>query len=71
MTNLSDTPVFSEAAGAALVGTTGEAAAVKAAVTAAVAAISPTGDNRGPAEFKRHIAGIIIGRAITRALSRA
>jgi carbon-monoxide dehydrogenase medium subunit len=71
MTNLSDTPVFSEAAGAALVGTTGEAAAVKAAVTAAVAAINPTGDNRGPAEFKRHIAGIIIGRAITRALSRA
>jgi hypothetical protein len=59
------------AAGAALVGTTGDAAAVKAAVTAAVAAINPTGDNRGPAEFKRHIAGIIIGRAITRALSRA
>lgn len=71
MTNLSDTPIFSAAAGAALVGTTGDAAAVKAAVTAAVAAINPTGDNRGPAEFKRHIAGIIIGRAITRALSRA
>ena len=71
MTNLSDTPIFSEAAGAALVGTTGDAAAVKAAVAAAVAAINPTGDNRGPAEFKRHIAGIIIGRAITRALSRA
>jgi carbon-monoxide dehydrogenase medium subunit len=71
MTNLADTPIFSAAAGAALVGTTGDAAAVKAAVTAAVAAINPTGDNRGPAEFKRHIAGIIIGRAITRALSRA
>lgn len=71
MTNLSDTPIFSEAAGAALVGTTGDADAVKAAVAAAVAAINPTGDNRGPAEFKRHVAGIIIGRAITRALSRA
>ncbi|MCA3447885.1 MAG: xanthine dehydrogenase family protein subunit M [Rhodobacter sp.] len=71
MTNLADTPVFSDAAGAALVGTAGDAAAVKAAVTAALAAINPTGDNRGPAEFKRHIAGIIIGRAITRALSRA
>jgi carbon-monoxide dehydrogenase medium subunit len=71
MTNLADTPVFSDAAGAALVGTTGDAAAVKAAVTAALAAINPTGDNRGPAEFKRHIAGIIIARAITRALSRA
>jgi len=71
MTNLADTPVFSDAAGAALVGTAGDAAAVKAAVAAALAAINPTGDNRGPAEFKRHIAGIIIGRAITRALSRA
>ncbi|MCA3510054.1 MAG: xanthine dehydrogenase family protein subunit M [Rhodobacter sp.] len=71
MTNLSDTPIFSAAAGAALVGTSGDAAAVKAAVTAAVAAINPTGDNRGPAEFKRHVAGIIIGRAIMRALSRA
>jgi carbon-monoxide dehydrogenase medium subunit len=71
MTNLGDTPVFSDAAGTALVGTAGDAAAVRAAVTAAQAAINPTGDNRGPAEFKRHIAGIIIGRAITRALSRA
>jgi carbon-monoxide dehydrogenase medium subunit len=71
MTNLGDTPVCSDAAGTALVGTAGDAAAVRAAVTAALAAINPTGDNRGPAEFKRHIAGIIIGRAITRALSRA
>ena len=71
MTNLSDTPVFSAKAGAALVGTTCDAAAVKAAVAAAVAEINPTGDNRGPADFKRHVAGIIIGRAITRAWSRA
>jgi carbon-monoxide dehydrogenase medium subunit len=71
MTNLSDTPVFSAAAGAALVGTAGDSEAVKAAVAAALKDINPTGDNRGPVEFKRHVAGIIIGRAITRALSRA
>jgi carbon-monoxide dehydrogenase medium subunit len=71
MTNLSDTPVFSAAAGAALVGTAGDSEAVKAAVAAALKDINPTGDNRGPIEFKRHVAGIIIGRAITRALSRA
>lgn len=71
MTNLSDTPVFSAAAGAALVGTAGDSEAVKAAVAAALNDINPTGDNRGPVEFKRHVAGIIIGRAITRALSRA
>lgn len=71
MTNLSDTPVFSAAAGAALVGTAGDSEAVKAAVAAALKDINPTGDNRGPVEFKRHVAGIVIGRAITRALSRA
>ena len=71
MTNLSDTPVFSTAAGAALVGTAGDRAAIAAAVAAALADINPTGDNRGPVEFKRHVAGIIIGRAIERALSRA
>ncbi len=71
MTNLSDTPVFSTAAGAALVGSAGDRAAIAAAVAAALADINPTGDNRGPVEFKRHVAGIIIGRAIERALSRA
>jgi carbon-monoxide dehydrogenase medium subunit len=71
MTNLADTPVFSAKAGAALVGTAGDAAAVKAAVAAAQADISPMGDNRGPEEFKRHVAGIVIARAIQRALSRA
>ncbi len=58
MTNLSDTPVFSAAAGAALVGTAGDAAAVKAAVAAALDDINPSGDNRGPvgiqAACRRH-----------------
>ena len=71
MTNLSDTPIWSAAAGAALIGTTGDAAAVSAAVAAALEAIDPTEDNRGPVEFKRHVAGVIIRRAIERALSRA
>ncbi|WP_223421594.1 FAD binding domain-containing protein [Tateyamaria pelophila] len=71
MTNLSDVPVFSEAANAALVGTTCDAAAVKAAVAAALEDIDPTEDNRGPVEFKMHVAGIIIARAIERAWSRA
>ncbi len=71
MTNLSDTPVYSAAAGAALVGTACDAAAIKSAVTAMLADINPAADNRGPVEFKRHLAGIILGRAITRAFSRA
>jgi aerobic carbon-monoxide dehydrogenase medium subunit len=71
MTNLSDTPVYSAAAGAALVGTSCDAASIKAAVAAMLADINPSSDNRGPVEFKRHLAGVILGRAIARAFSRA
>ncbi len=71
MTNLSDTPIFSEEAGAALVGTTCDAAAIGAAVAAAQGAIDPAEDNRGPVDFKMHVAGTIIRRAIERAVSRA
>lgn len=71
MTNLSDTPIWSEAAGAALIGTACDEASVKAAVIAMLSDIDPTEDNRGPVAFKRHAAGIVLGRAIARAWSRA
>lgn len=71
MTNLSDTPVFSEAASAALVGSDLRAEAVSAAVKAALDDIDPAEDNRGPVEFKKHVAGVILHRAIERAISRA
>jgi carbon-monoxide dehydrogenase medium subunit len=71
MTNLSDVPVWSEAAADALVGTDCGPDAVKAAVNAMLGDIDPTEDNRGPVEFKRHAAGIVLGRAIARAWSRA
>ena len=71
MTNLSDTPIYSEAAGAALIGTPVNDAALTAAVTAMLADIDPTEDNRGPIAFKKHVAGIILRRAIERAWSRA
>lgn len=70
MTNLSDTPVWSEAAGAALVGTSVDDAAIKAAVAAMLEDIDPAQDNRGPVAFKKHVAGVILGRAIARAWSR-
>ncbi|MEP3947253.1 xanthine dehydrogenase family protein subunit M [Ascidiaceihabitans sp.] len=71
MTNLSDTPVYSEAAGAALVGTTVDDAALKAAMAAMLGDIDPSEDNRGPVAFKNHVAGVILRRAIERAWSRA
>ncbi|PYG27203.1 FAD binding domain-containing protein [Pelagimonas varians] len=70
MTNLSDVPVWSEAAGAALVGTACDDTAIKAAVAAMLGDIDPSEDNRGPVAFKRHVAGITLSRAITRAWSR-
>lgn len=71
MTNLSDVPVFSEAAAEALIGTSCDPAAIKAAVAIALTEIDPTEDNRGPVKFKMHVAGVIITRAIERAWARA
>ena len=71
MTNLSDTPVYCEASVDALTGTDAGAAAITAAVAAMQTAIDPQEDNRGPVDFKRHVAGIILKRAIERAVSRA
>jgi len=70
MTNLSDTPVYSEAAGVALVGGTLDDISLKASVAAMLNDIDPTEDNRGPIAFKKHVAGVILRRAIERAWSR-
>lgn len=66
MTNLADTPVWSEAAGAALA-----AGDVAACVSAMMGAIDPVADNRGPVAFKKHVAAVILRRAIERAQGRA
>ncbi|MEM8591217.1 MAG: xanthine dehydrogenase family protein subunit M [Pseudomonadota bacterium] len=71
MTNLSDTPVWSEAAGNALLGSSVGKDEINAAVAAMLEDIDPQHDNRGPVEFKRHVAGVILGRAIARAWTRA
>jgi len=71
MTNLSDIPVLSPGAGEALTGTPIDDAAIAAAVAATLDDIDPVEDNRGPVAFKRHVAGIILTRAIQRAWDRA
>jgi carbon-monoxide dehydrogenase medium subunit len=71
MTNLADTPIWSADAGAALLGTDCGPDAVAASVAAMKADIHPGADNRGPVAFKMHVAGIVLGRAIARAWSRA
>ncbi|WP_170600740.1 FAD binding domain-containing protein [Ruegeria arenilitoris] len=66
MTNLSDTPVWSDAASAALA--SGD---VDGCVAAMLEVIDPVADNRGPVEFKKHVAAVMLRRAIDRAQSRA
>ena len=69
VTNLKDTPVHIGDGG--LSATDLGAAAQAAAVAAMQAAIDPSSDNKGPAEFKRHVAGVILRRAIALAAGRA
>ena len=71
MPNLSDTPVWCESAADALTGSSLDSSAIDAAVSAMQEAIDPQEDNRGPVDFKRHVAGVILRRAIERAASRA
>jgi carbon-monoxide dehydrogenase medium subunit len=71
MTNLADRPIFSAGAAAALEGTTLDEPALAAAVAAMQGDIDPSADNRGPVEFKRHLAGVMLRRAVARAAARA
>ena len=71
MTNLSDTPVFCGAASDALIGTSVSAEDIKNAVSSMIDAIDPAEDNRGPVEFKKHAAAVVLSRAIERAWQRA
>ena len=71
LTNVADTPLFAEAASQALIGTDLDAAAVDAAVAAARAITDPASDGRGPSEYRTHVAGIMVKRAIEAAKERA
>lgn len=71
LTNVADRPLFAEAASAAAVGTTLDPAAVKTVADAAMAITDPASDGRGPAEYRRAMAGIMVARALLKAASRA
>jgi aerobic carbon-monoxide dehydrogenase medium subunit len=71
LTNVADTPLWAEAAAQALIGTRLDQAAIASAANAAEAITNPASDGRGPAEYRRKMAGVMVQRAIERAKSRA
>ena len=71
LTNVGQTPLFVAAAGEALVGTQVDDGAISAAVEAAKGLAEPVADLRGPEDYRTHAAGVMVRRAIERALARA
>ena len=71
LTNVGDTPLYADAAGQALVGTSVDDAAISAAVAAAMAITAPATDGRGPADFRTKVAGVMVRRAIEEARDHA
>jgi carbon-monoxide dehydrogenase medium subunit len=71
LTNLSETPLLAAAAAQAVIGTSLDDVALKQAAAAAEAIMSPASDARGPIEYRKHVGGIMVMRALQRAASRA
>ena len=64
------TALLVEEAGAALVGTQLEATAIEAAVAASREAACPISDKRGTAEYRTHVVGVLVARAVAQAQAR-
>ena len=65
------TPLLVLDAGAALVGTALDEASIAKAAALAQAAAKPISDMRGDADYRRHLVGVLVKRAIAIALDRA
>jgi carbon-monoxide dehydrogenase medium subunit len=71
LTNVGDTPLLAKDAADAVRGTAMDDAAITQAVERAQAITNPAADGHGPAEFRTHVAGIMVRRALMRAKERA
>jgi carbon-monoxide dehydrogenase medium subunit len=71
LTNLHETPLLAVDAANAVVGTSLDAASLKKAAAAAEAIMSPAADARGPVEYRKHVGGIMVQRALQRAAACA
>jgi len=71
LTNVHETPLLATEAAKAVIGSSLDAATLKKAAAAAEAIMSPAADARGPVEYRKHVGGIMVTRALQRAASRA
>ena len=71
LTNVAEKPLSADAAAKLVIGTDLDAATMKKAAAAAEAITSPAADGRGPVEYRRKMAGVMVMRALARAKSRA
>ena len=71
LTNLAETPLLADDAAKAVIGTSLDAASLKKAAAAAEAIMSPAADARGPVEYRKHVGGIMVMRALQRAATKA
>jgi carbon-monoxide dehydrogenase medium subunit len=71
LTNVHETPLLATDAAKAVIGTSLDAATLKNAAAAAEAIMAPAADARGPVEYRKHVGGIMVTRALQRAASRA
>ncbi|MFG1428959.1 FAD binding domain-containing protein [Roseixanthobacter glucoisosaccharinicivorans] len=71
LTNVGDTPLLAEEAAHILTGTSADASSLARAIAAAEAITEPATDGRGTAAYRTKMAGIMLQRALARALARA
>lgn len=71
LTNLSETPLLATDAATAVIGTSLDEASLKHAADAARAIMNPAADARGTAEYRTHVGGIMVMRALQRAMQKA
>jgi len=71
LTNVAETPLLASDAANVLIGSTMDKAAIDKAVAAAEAITNPAHDARGTPQYRTKMAGVMLRRAIARAMTRA
>ena len=71
LTNLSDTPIYCSDAVSMLIGKQIDDSLLSEVTKSCVEQSDPVADQRGPVEFKKYVAGIVVNKALKRAFDRS